>query len=265
MRRIALVLEYEGTHYAGFQLQSSLATVQGALETAVEQLTGEETRVHGAGRTDAGVHANAQVVCFDTESALGIERFRTGLNHYLADDIAVLDAYDAGTDFDPRRHAVSRTYRYTMLESASRSPLRAPFVYHVGRRLDAASMNLALELLQGERDFSPFCGNLPSGKSTVRFMYRTQAWRQGGDELCLELEANAYLHQQVRRIAGAVLSVGLSKTTIDEFAAVADSAVHGSAAWVLPAKGLSLRRVAYWNFPPFAEQFVTEHSEVTVG
>lgn len=265
MRRIALVLEYEGTRYAGFQLQSNVASVQGALETAVEQLTGFSTRVHGAGRTDAGVHANAQVVCFDTESELAIERFRTGLNHYLADDVAVREAYDAEADFNPRRDAVARTYRYTMLESASRSPLRARFVYHVGRRLDVASMNAALELLQGERDFTPFCGNLPSSGSTVRFMYRTQAWRQDGDKVCLELEANAYLHQQVRRIAGAILNVGLGKTTIDDFAAVADSKVHGAAALVLPAKGLSLKRVEYRDFPPFTAQSVTEHSEVTVG
>jgi tRNA pseudouridine38-40 synthase len=96
-------------------------------------------------------------------------------------------------------------------------------------------------------------------------MYRTQAWRQNGDEICLELEANAYLHQQVRRIAGAVLNVGLGKTTIDDFAAVADSKIHGAAPLVLPAKGLSLRRVEYRDFQSIAEQSVTEHSEVTVG
>lgn len=265
MRRIALVLEYEGTRYAGFQVQTNVASVQGALETAIEQLTGFGARVYGAGRTDAGVHADAQVVAFDTESDLAIERFRTGLNHYLADDVAVRAAYEAESGFDPRRHAMARTYRYTMLESASRSPLRARFVHHVGRRLDVASMNAALALLQGERDFAPFCGNMPQGGSTVRVMYQTQAWRQDGDEVCLELKANAYLHQQVRRIAGAVLSVGQGKMTVDEFAAVADSTVHGAAALVLPAKGLSLRRVEYGNFPPLTEQSVTEHSEVTVG
>jgi tRNA pseudouridine38-40 synthase len=265
MRRIGLVLEYEGTHYAGFQLQLNVASVQGALEAAIEQLTGARVRIHGAGRTDAGVHANAQVVSFDTESELAVERFRTGLNHYLADDVAVREAYEADAGFDPRRHAVARTYRYTMLESASRSPLRARFVHHVGQRLDVASMNAALELLQGERDFAPYCGNLPQGGRTVRFMYRTQVWRQDGDEVCLELEANAYLHQQVRRIAGAVLSVGLGRTTISEFAAVADSKVHGAAALVLPAKGLSLRRVEYRDFPPLPERSGAEQSEVTVG
>lgn len=265
MRRIALVLEYEGTRYAGFQLQSNVESVQGALEVAIERLTGVRARVHGAGRTDSGVHASGQVVCFGTESGLAIQRFRAGLNHYLADDIAVREAYEVALDFDPRRHAIARTYRYRMLESASRSPLRARFVHHVGRQLDVASMNAALELLQGERDFAPFCGNLPQGGSTVRYMYRTQAWRQDSDEVCLELEANAYLHQQVRRIAGATLDVGLGRKTIDEFAAVADAKVHGAAAWVLPARGLSLRRVEYRDFPPLPERSEAEHSEVTVG
>jgi tRNA pseudouridine38-40 synthase len=265
MRRIALVLEYEGTRYAGFQVQTNVASVQGALETAVERLTGLWSRIYGAGRTDAGVHADAQVVAFDTESDLTIERFRTGLNHYLAEDVAVRGAFESELGFDPRRHAIARTYRYTMLESASRSPLRARFVHHVGRRLDVAAMNVALEALQGERDFAPFCGNLPQGGSTVRLMHQTQAWRQDSDEVCLELRANAYLHQQVRRIAGATLSVGLNKMTVDEFASIADSKVHGAAALVLPAKGLSLRRVEYRDFPPLTEQSVTEHSEVTVG
>jgi tRNA pseudouridine38-40 synthase len=264
MRRIALVLEYEGTRYAGFQLQSNVPSIQGTVEIAIGQLTGVPTRVHGAGRTDAGVHAEQQVACFDTESRLGIERFKTGLNHFMTKDVAVREAYDVNEDFDPRRHAVKRTYRYTMLERASRSPLRDLFVHHVGQRLDVASMGVALELLEGERDFIPFCGNLPQGGRTVRLMHQTHAWRQNGDEVCLELEANAYLHQQVRRIAGAILSVGLGKTTINEFAAIADTKVHGAASLVLPAKGLSLMRVEYKDFPPITGYPVAEHSEVMV-
>jgi tRNA pseudouridine38-40 synthase len=260
-----LVLEYEGTRYAGFQVQSNVASVQGAVETAVGQLTGLAARLYGAGRTDAGVHAREQVACLDTESRLGIDRFRSGLNHYLADDVAVREAYDVDADFDPRRHAVRRTYRYTMLESGSRSPLRGRFVYHVGQQLNVASMNAALGLLRGERDYIPFCGNLPQSGRTVRKIYRAHVWRRDEDEVCLELEANAYLHQQVRRIAGAVLSVGLGRMTIDGFAAIADSKVHGAASLVLPAKGLSLMRVEYKDFPPITEQSVAEHSEVTVG
>lgn len=264
LRRIALVLEYDGTRYAGFQLQTDLPTIQGAVETAVQCLTGAMARIHGAGRTDAGVHAEGQVACFDSESELPIERVIGGLNHYLARDIAVRAAYDVDVDFDPRRHATSRVYRYTMLEGRARSPLRENMAHHVGRQMDIAAMNTALAMLKGRRDFVPFCGNLPSG-STVRHMYRTQVWRQEGDEVCLEMEASAFIHQQVRRIAGAVLDVGVGKMTIEEFHTLADSGVHGSAAHVLPARGLCLRRVGYNDFPSHAETTAANEAEVTVG
>ena len=259
-----MIVEYEGTAYAGFQLQSTAPSIQGALEEALGRLTGTASRIMGAGRTDAGVHAEGQVVCFDTESALPMERFRAGLNHYLPRDIAVRDAYDVGRDFDPRRHAVSRTYRYRMVESASRSPLRSRFIQHVGRRLDVASMNEALSNLQGLRDFRPFCGNLPSNGGTVRSMLRTQVWRQDGDEVCMELEANAFLHQQVRRIAGAVLSVGTGRVTVEEFVSTADSKVHGAASLVLPPQGLCLRRVEYRDFPPATGERASEIAEMAV-
>ena len=199
------------------------------------------------------------------------ERFLPGLNYYLPEDIAVREASVAPADFDPRRHAIARVYRYALLESDARSPLRGRFAHHVGHTLDVAAMQTALEGLQGERDFAPYCGNLPDGGSTVRFMYRTQVWRQDVDEVLLELEANAYLHQQVRRITAAALQVGLGKTTLDEFTAVADSKFHGAAALVLPAKGLTLCRVEYQDFSPLtgltgaAQQQNTEQAEVPVG
>lgn len=257
-RRIAAVIEYDGTRYAGFQLQSNAITVQGTIEEAIGELTGAASRVMGAGRTDAGVHATGQVVCFDTNSGLAVERFRAGLNHYLPEDIAVRGAYEVAGRFDPRRRAVSRTYRYRMLERASRSPLRSRFVYHVGRGLDVFAMNEAMAGLQGERDFAPFCGNLPSQGGTVRYMYRALAWRADGDEACVEVEANAFLHQQVRRMVGAALSVGLGKMTVEEFVGIADSGTHGAAALVLPPQGLCLRRVEYKDFPPASTEQTAE-------
>ena len=264
LRRIALVLEYDGTRYAGFQLQTDQPTIQGVLETAVECLTGTARRIHGAGRTDAGVHAQGQVACFDTESQLSIDRIVGGLNHYLDKDVAVRAAYDVDPDFDPRRHATSRVYRYSILESRSRSPLRQNMTYHVGQRLDVVAMNTALASLHGPRDFVPFCGNLPVG-STIRQMYRTQVWRQEGEEVCLEMEGSAFLHQQVRRTASSVLDVGLGKMTIDDFKILADSGLHGSATHVLPASGLCLRHVGYNDFLPNAELTATNGTEVTVG
>ena len=163
-RRIALVLEYEGTAYAGFQRQPHAPTVQSVLEEAIRSLTGEGLRVKAAGRTDAGVHASGQVVAFDTASRHTEETFRRGLDHYLPGDISVKEAHEVPPDFDPRRHAVARRYRYTLLNRPGRSPLRRRFTCREGRPLDIQAMARCLAYLEGERDFAPFSGPMESGK-----------------------------------------------------------------------------------------------------
>ncbi len=250
-RRIALVLEYEGTAYAGSQAQAAVPTVQAEVERALEALTGVACRASAAGRTDAGAHAAGAVVAFDTEADLSPQRIRDGANHHLPADIAVVSAHEVDASFDPRRHAASRVYRYTFSERAVRSPLRRRFVHAVGRTLDVEAMSQALAYLEGTRDFAAFSGALPPEKSTVRHMYRAQAWREAGGvgEVHLELEANAFLPQQVRRTAAAVLRVGLGKMTIEGFEALAEATVRGAAEHVLPARGLCLQRVVYPDFP----------------
>ena len=248
-RTIAMVLEYEGLAYAGSQRQTNAPSVQAVVEAAVESLTGLPTRLRLAGRTDAGVHATGQVAAFESGSALSADRFRQGLNHFLPDDVVVTAAYDVPPGFDPRRRATSRVYRYTLLCGESRPALRRRTAYYVGRPLDLAAMQQALAYLEGRRDFAPFSSAVEPGKSTVRLLTRTAVWREA-NEAYLELEGNAFLPQQVRRIAGTVLQVGLGKRTIEAFQALADSGVRGAADWVLPAHGLCLRRVNYPDFPP---------------
>jgi tRNA pseudouridine38-40 synthase len=246
-RKIALVLEYDGTAYAGFQRQANAPSVQVMVEEACQSLTGASTRLKAAGRTDAGVHAMGQVVAFETDSGLSEAQYQQGLNHYLPDDIVVKQARYVPLEFDPRRQAVSRVYRYTFLCSRSRSPLRRRFVYRVGRPVDMEVMQEALVYLEGERDFAPFSGSLDLHKSTTRRLYRTEVWAEE-DEVHLELEGSAFLPQQVRRITGAVLRVGLGKLTVTGFRALADSRTRGAAHWVLPSQGLCLRQVKYTVF-----------------
>ncbi len=259
-RRIALVLEYDGTAYAGFQLQPDAPSVQAEVERAAEHLTGARPRLKGAGRTDAGVHALGQVAAFDTESILGVERFQAGLNYYLPEDIAVVAACEAPPGFDPRRQATARAYRYTLVESV-RSPVRRRFAHVVGRQLDVSAMSQALAYLVGERDFAPFSGRLPDGKSTVRRMFRAEARRSCGwqDEVYLDLEANAFLPQQVRRTAAAVLEVGTGRMTTAAFKTLADSEKQGAAERVLPPGGLCLRQVKYRGFRPESHAAATDH------
>ena len=134
--RLALTIEYEGTHYHGFQYQVNAPSIQGELEQAIERLTGERVRVKGAGRTDAGVHAEAQVVVFDTSSDRSTQTFVNALNHYLPQDIAVKQAHIVKPDFDPRRNALKRTYRYSILNCGTPSPLTRRFSYHIRNTLD---------------------------------------------------------------------------------------------------------------------------------
>ncbi|MYA50174.1 MAG: tRNA pseudouridine(38-40) synthase TruA [Chloroflexi bacterium] len=258
-RRIALVIEYDGTGYAGFQRQADAPSIQEELENAIESLTTVRATVRGAGRTDAGVHALAQVGVFDTQSTLPTERVVAGLNHYLGEQIAVRAAYDVPLSFDPRRHAGARVYRYRLLEGGTPSPLRRGVTHRVVRRLDTGAMSLAAASLVGEHDFRAFSGPQPAGKSFVRRMTRATVFRYG-DEVIVELEANAFLPQQVRRTAGALVDVGLGRLTVSAFEQMIESGAQGAVETVLPARGLTLQEVRYAGFPP-ENDATTTHDE----
>ena len=251
------MLEYEGTAYSGFQRQANAPSVQATIEEAIAALTGEQARLHGAGRTDAGVHALGQVAAFETASALPTDRLRDGLNHYLPLDAAVVEAHETAPDFDPRRHALSRVYRYSLLTRRARSPLRRRFTHAVSGALDIAAMAAVLASLEGEHDFAPFCGRYPEGKPTRRRILRTAVWRESA-EAHIEIEGNAFLPQQVRRMAAAVLEVGRGERTSREFEELAKSGRRGAAETALPPQGLTLRRVNYANFPPHDNATATD-------
>ena len=263
-RRIALVIEYDGTGYAGFQRQANAPSIQEELENAIESLTTVRAMVRGAGRTDAGVHALAQVGVFDTQSTLPTERVVAGLNHYLEERIAVRAAYDVPLSFDPRRHARARVYRYRLLEGGAPSPLRRGVTHRVARRLDAEAMSLAAAGLVGEHDFRAFSGPQPAGRSFVRRMTRAEVFREA-DELVVELEANAFLPQQVRRTAGALVDVGLGRLTMSAFEQMIESGAQGAAENVLPARGLTLQEVRYAGFPPENDAATTHNQAHETG
>lgn len=263
-RRIALVIEYEGTDYAGFQRQANAPSIQEELENAIESLTQARSTVYGAGRTDAGVHAECQVVAFSTESGLSTDRVVAGLNHYLGDAIAIQAGYGVDAEFDPRRHAIARVYRYRLIESQVPSPLRWRFTHRVGQRLDVELMASAARTLIGEHDFRAFSGRQPEGKSFLRRMFRSEIWRHR-DEVRVELEGNAFLPQQVRRTVAMLTDVGLGRVTTGEFEQMLESGEQGAADKVLPASGLTLREVRYAGFPPENDAVTTDHKTHEAG
>jgi tRNA pseudouridine38-40 synthase len=241
-RRLALVIEYDGSRYAGSQRQKRIPSIQSALETALRKLTGEKLRVAFAGRTDAGVHAEGQVASFVTASRLKTEVFVRGLNAWLPEQIAVRRAIEAPQAFDPRRHASSRLYRYTIYNAPVRSPLWRDRAWHVKELLDAEAMGRAARALVGEHDFAAFSRR--EGVTTVRRMTRASVERQG-TMVTVELEANAFLRQQVRRTAGALVEVGKGRLSAAGFRELLRKAEPSSAGPVAPALGLCLVRVCY--------------------
>ncbi|HEY40418.1 MAG TPA: tRNA pseudouridine(38-40) synthase TruA [Dehalococcoidia bacterium] len=240
-----MVVEYDGTNYYGSQWQSGLPTIQSEMEKALRKLTGESVRVAMAGRTDAGVHARGQVVGFRTASALSTESFTNGLNYYLPRDIAVKSAYVADDSFDVRRSAVSRHYRYSILNTRTRSPLREAFACRINGNLDMLAMNRACRALTGEHDFASFASGIAGEtKSTVRSVYRAEVSREG-DLVVFDMVANAFVRHQMRSTAGCLVRIGLGRMSQDEFQRVVEAKKPGLAGPTLPACGLCLVGVEY--------------------
>jgi tRNA pseudouridine38-40 synthase len=243
--RIVLVLEYDGTNYHGSQLQANAPTIQGELEKALRRLTGEKIRVKAASRTDAGVHAKGQVVGFRTGSALPLKAFVEGLNYYLPRDIAVKEAFRAADAFDVRRGALSREYKYYILNSPTRSPMRQGFSYRINGKLDVGAMQRACRALVGKHDFASFVsGSDMARKSTVRNVHKAEV-AQDGDMLVLDMVANSFLPHQVRNTVGSLIRVGQGKMTVDEFFGMVEAKRPGLAGPTAPAGGLCLIRVDY--------------------
>jgi len=245
-------VEYEGTRYHGFQLQATLPTIQGEMEKALRKLSGDRTRVMAASRTDAGVHARGQVVNFRTKSPFPPQTFVNGLNYYLPRDIAIKAAYRVGDSFNVRRDAISREYKYYILKSLTRSPIREGFCYRVGGHLDIEAMNRACRALIGEHDFISFASSTGvETKNTVRRMY--QAEMEEDDELVVfNMVANSFLPHQVRNTVGALIRVGLGRMIVDEFCSIIEMKKPSLAGPTAPACGLCLMQV---NYPhPFEEE-----------
>jgi tRNA pseudouridine38-40 synthase len=247
-RRIALVIEYEGTAYAGSQYQKNGRTVQGELEKALRKLTRKAIRVALAGRTDAGVHAKGQVAAFLTTVPYELGVFQRALNSHLPKDIAVRSAHEVALGFDVRRHARRRWYRYRIYNGNSRRPLFRSQSWHVSEPLDVEAMREAARQLVGRQDFAALAALVaarggPQG-STVRTVYWAEVRRRRCWVL-FDIEANAFLPQQVRRMVGALVRVGQGKETVEGFRRLVASARPGAASFAAPAAGLCLMAVRY--------------------
>jgi len=241
--KVALIVEYNGTRYHGFQLQAALPTIQQEIEEALLKLTGERIRIVAASRTDAGVHARGQMVSFRTKSSFPQRTFVNGLNYYLPRDIAVKATYRIKDSFDVRRNAISREYNYYILNSLIRSPISEGFAYRVARHLDVEAINQACQAFIGEHDMSSFA-NCTGIKNTVRRVYKAEMERNG-EWATFNIVANSFLPHQVRNTIGILIRVGLGKCSSDEFNSIIEAKKPGLAGPTVPACGLCLMQINY--------------------
>jgi tRNA pseudouridine38-40 synthase len=237
------VVEYDGTDYLGFQLQAQCPTVQGEIEQALAAVTQEEIRIIAAGRTDTGVHAQGQVIAFSTAWRHPVEELQRALNAVLPEDIAARELRPVAEDFHPRFDAVSREYRYTILNQPLRSPLARRFAYHFPRPLDVVAMNEAAGTLMGTHGFASF-GQAPQGDNTVRTVYRAQ-WTSEEPFVYFDIVANAFLYRMVRSLVGTLLLVGTGELSPAGFEEILQSADRDRAGQAVPAHGLCLMKVNY--------------------
>jgi len=245
----AMIVEYDGTRYCGFQRQRSQPTIQAELERAIGRFTGEEAKIKAASRTDTGVHARGQVVAFQTRAPYPAQVFLKALNHFLPKDIAIKSVYGVPEGFNVRREAMSREYHYTILNSRVPSPLSRGFSHQVDQSLDLGRMKEAAKLLLGRHDYRSFAGSLKGRKSGVRTMYRCDI--DNTDSFTIfTFEADAFLPQQIRMMVGSLLKVGFGKMSPQEFKALLDSGKPGAGGPAVPPAGLCLTAIKYKDFPP---------------
>ena len=244
-RRYALLVEYDGTDFAGSQLQRDARTVQGEVEEAARRFCGRTVRAAFAGRTDAGVHARGQVAALTLPGGHPPETVRDALNHYLPEDVAVRAASRAGEVFDPRREARGRVYRYRLVDGRPRSPLGRRWAWERRAELDERAMEKAAALWPREPvDWAAYAGPVPPGYPTVRTLRGCDVRRLGVARLDVTVEADGFLPHQVRCMVGALERVGSGREETASPAALLRAGA-GGAGPAAPARGLELLAVRY--------------------
>ncbi len=268
MNNIKLVIEYDGTNYAGWQQQKKEKTVQETLKIAIEKVVNEKITLHGAGRTDAGTHALGQVANFKTKSTIPTRKLVQAINFYLPKDIVVKSIKKVSEKFHSQYSTKSKIYRYTILNNDNGSAINRNFCYHYNGDLNIEKMQKASKTLIGRHDFSVFKSKSDNACPTDqpdrvlaggRWACPTKSFRRDnnirtikrleikkkGKYLLFTIEADGFLYKMVRSIVGTLLGVGREKITIKEFKSILKSRSRPLAGATVPARGLCLLRVKY--------------------
>jgi len=245
LRNILLVLSYDGTGYCGWQRQINGLSIQEVVEARVKTMCGGEITLIASGRTDAGVHARAQVCNFTTTSTLSVDTLKKGLNSLLPQDIFIISADDAPIDFHARYDAKSKVYAYHIRNREDRDPFERNRHWHIPRPLDMGPMGECLALLMGTHDFSAFKSAGSENRNPVRTVIRAELCRSDEGLVTIQLAADGFLRHMVRNIVGTVVEAGLGKMDQEGFRAVLESKDRQQAGMKAPAQGLFLMEVRY--------------------
>ena len=250
MRNLKLILAYDGAEFSGWQVQPDAATVQGTLASAIGRITGEKVLPQGSGRTDAGVHALAQVVTFVTESSVPTENFVKALNDILPASVRVLEAAEVHPEFHARHCARAKTYRYRIYRDAICPPFLARYVWHFPYPLDENAMAHAAGFVIGDHDFTSFAAVDPErGRegepvSNVREIL-SSSWLRDGEELIYTVRGTGFLHHMVRNLVGTFILVGKGTMQVDDVPRILMAQSRTAAGPTAPATGLCLVSVEY--------------------
>jgi tRNA pseudouridine38-40 synthase len=265
MRNLKLILSYDGSDFAGWQVQPDALTIQGTLASAIGRITGEKVLPQGSGRTDAGVHALAQVVTFATESPVPTANFVKALNDVLPASVRVLEVEEVASDFHARKSARAKTYRYRIHRAAACPPFLARYVWHYPFPLDEQAMQRAAGLVEGEHDFTSFAavdpersagvppaftdgenapGRAGAPVSNVRRIF-SSSWERQGDEFVYAVKGSGFLHHMVRNLVGTFILVGKGTLPVEDVTRILEARSRSAAGATAPASGLFLVNVEY--------------------
>ena len=245
IKNYRMKLAYDGSRYQGWEKQKTAdATIQGKLEAVIERMTGTYIEVIGCGRTDAGVHAKAMIANAKFETGKGIKEIQAYLNHYLPEDIAVLEVSEVSERFHSRYNATGKTYCYTCYIGDVKPVFDRKYVYVLEEKPDVKKMKRAAEYLMGTHDFASFCANKKKKKSTVRTVDKINITEENG-YLRFMVHGDGFLHHMVRILVGTLLEVGFGKRTPESMRELLEAKERAMAGVTAPAQGLCMMSVDY--------------------
>lgn len=244
MKRVLMVVAYDGTSYHGWQTQPNAITVEQIINESLTKLLGENIEVIGASRTDAGVHAYGNVAVFDTDTNIPAEKISYALNRLLPDDIVIQESYEVEPDFHPRKCESIKTYVYRILNTSFDNPIKSRNAVHIYKKLDIDLMREAASYFVGRHDFKNFCSVHTQARSTVRIIYSLDIERED-DEIIIEVSGNGFLYNMVRMIAGTLIDVGSGRMKPERIGEILRSKKRDFAINTAPAKGLTLETIEF--------------------